>query len=236
MRRRCLLPPLKRIPAGEWFCPSCTSLRARPVPWAEELLGKQVRTWHARLNPKPSSSHSLSTLALNLTPPASSPSSLPSPSPSPSPSPYVDVYWDGDDKWYTAEVRRRKRQRVSRWDGKPMGSPAGPLVHELYYPADGELHWHDLAQVRPCHPCCPGRPCSFCGPCLPCSHLQPPRRSRHPRRSRRPRRSGRLIRRDRHTRRLLRRTTPTATFGDPAAGSPSSRVTRGRSVARYCRR
>ena len=33
-------------------------LRRRPVPWAEELLGKQV-----------------------------------------------DVYWDGDDRWYAAEVR-----------------------------------------------------------------------------------------------------------------------------------
>ena len=42
MRRRCLRPPLKRIPAGEWFCPSCASLLARPVPWAEELLGKQA--------------------------------------------------------------------------------------------------------------------------------------------------------------------------------------------------
>ena len=136
----------------------------------------------------------------------------------------VDVYWDGDDRWYTAEVRRRKRQ--------PGGSanpwqPGGALVHELYYPIDRELHWHDFAQVRlrtPSRPYSPCRPCRPRRPCLSCSHLQPSRRLRRPRRLR-------LIHRDRHSRRLLRRTTPTATGGGPAAGGPSSRVTRGRPAA-----
>ena len=68
----------------------------------------------------------------------------------------MDVYWDGDDKWYTAEVRRRKRQPskapLARFASGAFASgtfAAGALVHELYYPADRELHWHDLAQHNP---------------------------------------------------------------------------------------
>ena len=95
MRRRCLRPALKRIPEGEWFCPSCASLAVRPVPWAEELLHKQAGrrvSTHAR------AVHRAVTVAR-----------WPHVARTPWPGKQVEIYWDGEDRWYAAEVRRRKR-------------------------------------------------------------------------------------------------------------------------------
>ena len=58
----------------------------------------------------------------------------------------MDIYWDGEDRWYAAEVRRRKRLPEA---GADRWQPGGALVHEVYYPEDGEFHWHDLAQNNP---------------------------------------------------------------------------------------
>ena len=100
----------------------------------------------------------------------------------------MDVYWDGDDRWYRAEVRRRKR--LPGGSANPW-QPGGALVHELYYPMDRELHWHDLAQVRPCHlpplqplhplPSLPSlQPPATTAPLAPPAPLVPPHPSRPP--------------------------------------------------------
>ena len=40
----------------------------------------------------------------------------------------MEIYWDGEDRWYAAEVRRRKRLPEA---GADRWQPGGALVHEL---------------------------------------------------------------------------------------------------------